>query len=351
MRAYNKGEWSELYAICLILSDKIIKVADDNLEPTDRYIKVLQLLMKSIAGEARYDTTSDDVAVVVDGKVIKRLLISKPDIEKLLDGITTGSGRSFSVAVGDKIMSDLMLDSFKATSYQKSDLNTMSIMPTEETPREVGFSIKSQIGGLSTLLNASRSTNFIYEVVNFEGDIEAINNLTNPAQVMKRIQAVKSAGGSFVYKDTYSQSFKQNLRLTDSLLPETLAYMVLDYFSTTRISKISDIAERITPNLPFETTELEVSTKIKAFLSNIALGMVPTVAWDGSAIGGGCIFIRHDGNLVCFTLYDMDRFNNYLFNNTKFDTASTTRHKFGKIYRGEGGRLYFELNTDIRLLH
>ena len=52
MRKYNKGEWSELYAIYLILHDKVISVADNNLQPTAQYVKVLQLLMKSIEGKA-----------------------------------------------------------------------------------------------------------------------------------------------------------------------------------------------------------------------------------------------------------------------------------------------------------
>ena len=34
---------------------------------------------------------------------------------------------------------------------------------------------------------------------------------------------------------------------------------------------------------------------------------------------------------------------NYLFNNTKLDTASSNRHDFGTIY-GQNEELYFKLN-------
>ena len=78
--------------------------------------------------------------------------------------------------------------------------------------------------------------------------------------------------------------------------------------------------------------------------------MIPTREWDGSELGGGCIFVKDDGNLVCFTLYDMDDFKDYLINNTKFETASTGRHKFGMLYR-QGDELFFNLNLDIRFIH
>lgn len=350
MKMYNKGEWSELYAICLILHDKIISVADDSLQPTEQYIKVLQLLMKSIEGEANYDLTGEDVAIMVNGRVLKRLTLDKSDVLKLFSDISSGSGASFNVPLGDELMKNLLLDAFKAHSYQKSDLNTVSIMPAEQTPREIGFSVKSQVGGLSTLLNASQSTNFIFEVQGYSGNIATINDIDGQSKVMRRINAIKQAGGRFVYVDTHNQVFKQNLRLTDSMLPDILAYMVLDYFSSSGLAKLSDVAKRIVAQLPFEANELEVSTKVKKFLSNIALGMIPTRDWDGTAIGGGCIFIKNDGGLVCFTLYDLDKFDDYLLNNTKFDTASTTRHKFGSLYEGNDGKIYFALNTDIRFI-
>ena len=351
MRKYNKGEWSELYAIYLILHDKVISVADNNLQPTAQYVKVLQLLMKSIEGKAEYDITGNDVAIIYSGKVLKRLTVSRDNAERLFSDISSGSGASFSVPFGDTIMEELLLDAFKANSSQKSDLNTVSIMPTEATSREIGFSVKSQVGGLSTLLNASQSTNFIYEVQGFTGDVDSVNSIDGQAKVMRRIEAIKRAGGNLVYSDTKNDIFKKNLRLTDTLLPDILAYMVLDYFSTSGLAKLSDVAKRVIPSLPFQLDELEVSSKVKQFLSNIALGMVPKKEWDGTTIAGGCIFVKRDGNLVVYTLYDMDKFNDYLINNTKFDTASTSRHKFGKLYLKDSGKLYFALNTDIRFIH
>ncbi|MGY0426708.1 MAG: HpaII family restriction endonuclease [Polaribacter sp.] len=32
----------------------------------------------------------------------------------------------------------------------------------------------------------------------------------------------------------------------------------------------------------------------------------------------------------------------------KLDTPSTTRHRFGKIYKEKNGKLYFKLNLQLR---
>lgn len=351
MRQYNKGEWSELYAVYLILNDKIISVADDQLQPTNQYVKILKLIMKSSTGRAEYDLTGKSISINIEGKTVKELVVDESNAHRLLGGIVSGSGRSFSLPFGDKIMDDLMLESFKANSQQKADLNTVSVMPTESTPREIGFSIKSQLGGLSTLLNASQATNFIYEVQGFNGDIDQVNSIKTSSKVMERIKAIERAGGRLIYSDTNNEIFRQNLRLVDTMLPDILAHMVLDYFSTSGTAVLSKVASRVANRLPFDTNNLEVSSKIKQFLNHIALGMVPKKPWDGTSIAGGCIFVKVNGKLVVYTLYDMDKFNDYLINNTKFDTASTTRHRFGYLYRDASGKLYFDLNTNIRFIN
>lgn len=353
MKTYNKGEWSELYAICSILRDGIIRVADKDLKPTGDIIRVLQLLMESENGEASYDITDQNntVSIIVNGSVIKRLRIDGEKINKLLSDIVLGSGRSFSIPVGDSLMNDLLLVSFKANSYQKSDLNTRSIMPNEATPRTIGFSVKSQIGAMPTLLNASQATNFIFEVEGFNGDIDAINRIEGSSKIKDRLSAIRNAGGSLIYCDTENQTFQQNLRMTDSLLPEIIAYMLLDFFSSKGVLTLERASERVVNLLPFSANELEIKTKVKAFLSNITLGMIPTEEWDGSELGGGCIFVKNDGDIVCFTLYDRDAFKDYLIKNTKFDTASSSRHRFGFLYRDNTtGKLFFNLNLDIRMI-
>ena len=64
---------------------------------------------------------------------------------------------------------------------------------------------------------------------------------------------------------------------------------------------------------------------------------------------GSTVVVKDDGQLVCYHLYNEDAFKDYLFNNTKFDTPSSTRHNFGTIYKHNGG-LFINLNLHIRFV-
>lgn len=352
MMKFNKGEWAELYTVCYILNNGELQVADDNLMPTYQRVKILKLFMNSIFGESAYDIKSKGIFLINDQSPVSTFHTTSRDIDDLFNEINAGSGRSFSLISGERIMKSLHIASFKASSYQKADINTLSIMPQEKIPRDVGFSIKSQIGGLATLLNASKSTNFTYEVVGFCGNDNDINSInSNFSKIKKRIDIIKNNGGQFIFRKIDSCSFNQNLRLVDSQYPDILADMLLCYFSNSGISSIQDIVKDVSSKVGICMTKAEIESKTKYFLNRIALGMIPTKVWDGNLLDGGCIFVKRDGNILCYTLYDMDYFNNYLFKNTKFDTASTKRHEFGKLFTGDDGKKYFKLNLDIRFIY
>ncbi|MBQ3261233.1 HpaII family restriction endonuclease [Candidatus Saccharibacteria bacterium] len=352
MKTYNKGEWSELYAICKMLYDQKVDVCDKDLKPTNQKIRILKLLMHSILGDSEYTVDgkdNGDIAILYNGRLVKSANLSKELILSILNEIVTGSGASFNVPSGESAMEELMLDDFKATSYKKSDVETYSIMPHEKLARQVGFSVKSKIGSPATLLNASESTNFIYKVEGFTGDIDEVNAIATSSKIKDRMQYIFEHNGEFVFYGMTNQTFQQNLEMTDSNLPEIISGLLMVFFVGKGTRTVKDLIDAYTNFFNDKSPEL-VSKKVKDFLSNITLGMIPTREWDGSGLGGGCIFVKDDGSLACFTLYDMDEFKDYLINNTKFETASTSKHKFGTLYK-QGNKLFFNLNLDIRFIH
>lgn len=353
MKKYNKGEWSELYAICKMLYDQAVVICDDKLAPTDEYIQILKLLMKSIHGAAEYDVNgkaNGDVSVVMNGRVIKDLRIRHEEIEKILGEIHSGSGASFVVPSGDRMMDKLDLDEFKASSQQKADIEAIAHFPQDDITRKTGFSIKSQIGSPPTLLNASQATNFLYKITGFNGNVSDVNAINTSSKVKDRIKAIYREGGEFEYFGMENSTFEGNLRMIDTNLPQIVSDMLMVFYVGNGVRTLHEIVKACASI--FDTaTEQEIIKKTKDLLANITLGMIPKSPWDGSSLGGGCIFVKDDGNIVCFTLYDMDAFKEYLINNTKFDTPSTTRHKFGELFRGNDGELYFKLCLDIRFLH
>ena len=88
--------------------------------------------------------------------------------------------------------------------------------------------------------------------------------------------------------------------------------------------------------------------KVKQFLLAFALGMTPSKPWQGRFnANGGFIVVKEDGDIVCYHFFDRNDLEDYLFYNTRFETPSKTRHKFGTIYE-VNGEFYMKLNLQVR---
>jgi len=354
MKRYNKGEWSEFYAAIKILNDKQIPIVNRKLEPTGADIKVSQLLLKSIYSQDRvtYDISGDKIALVMDGQSIKNLFLDKDDVAMLFNEITDGEGRSFSVPIAEKIMSSLDLESIKANAATKADLEAVASLSNNEgmksTFEKIGFSIKSQVGKSPTLLNTSKSTNFVFEVKDFHGDKNTINNIGTRSKIMDRLEAIERRGGELKYKGMANSIFEKNLRLIDLNMPEIVAQMLYIFYTTRGKNKLSDIVPQIINNLSFEITLEELEHKVKRFISDIALGMMPATPWGGNSVNGGCIVVKKTGDLACLILSSKAEFDNFLYDNVSFDTPSSSAYNFGSLYDGANG-LCFNLNIQLRM--
>ena len=76
--------------------------------------------------------------------------------------------------------------------------------------------------------------------------------------------------------------------------------------------------------------------------------MTPSKVWNGIYDAtGGYLIVKENGDVLCYHIYNRNQFEDYLFQNTKLETASSSRHDFGKIYN-ENGKSYFKLNLQIR---
>lgn len=219
-----------------------------------------------------------------------------------------------------------------------------------------GFSIKSYIGGNSTLLNAGKTTNFIYKLenVNLEShQIESINSISTKHKLKDRIAKILSFNGTLVYEDMENPIFKNNLILIDSLLPEILAELIKLYYQShlSSIKELVDKLEELNPlNFDNRFNHKFYTYKIRRFLTESALGMMPASVWTGVYdANGGYLIVREDGEVLCYHVYNKNDFEDYLFNNTKLETASSSRHKFGIIENCEDKSL-IKLNLQIRFV-
>jgi type II restriction enzyme len=222
------------------------------------------------------------------------------------------------------------------------------------TTPKLGFSIKSQIGSAATLFNASQSSNFIYKIVGnlTDSKISEINSIKTNSKIQDRVNAIL-AKAKLKFIKTESEIFQNNLVLIDSCLPEMLAELVVLFNTNAEsgLSKLVNILEKLNP-LHYDATAgyKFYDYKIKRLLTDIALGMYSTKVWTGQLDGtGGYLVIKENGEILCYHIYNRNEFENYLLVNTRLINPSSTRNKFGLLYK-ENGELFFKLNIQIRFL-
>jgi type II restriction enzyme len=216
-----------------------------------------------------------------------------------------------------------------------------------------------------SLLNAGPETNFIYEVQipsDVDIDCDKFNRDTYglPDRIKSRLEALKDNYGiKFVFTGVQSRCFSQNLRIIDGDLPFLLSQLLLiRYISNcTDVKSCTDIMTSNNP-LDFDVDchgEM-YEYKVKRFLLNCALGMVAEEPWTRVHDATCAQFkVKRNGNIVCYHIYEQNRFLDYLFKNTRFEGASTSEdgnnpehpRVNGWLYE-EGGKLYFKINLQVR---
>ncbi|NLA24277.1 MAG: HpaII family restriction endonuclease [Bacteroidales bacterium] len=353
----NKGEWSEIYALFKILADKEINAGDGNLNKMENLIfPVIKILRNETKGsfEFSYD---NDIVVVKNNDEIFRISIDKfhKQAYSLLTVLQSKTERTFNIPEIEEFLKSFNSHSIKAKSTVKSDIRIIVHDQRTGTNPELGFSIKSKIGSPSTLLNAGKTTNFIYKLKAklTSTQINEINKISTGSKIQDRIEILNNLKAKLEFVKTENTSFYNNLVLIDSSLPTIISELLLLFFSTdiSRVSDLTEVVAEVNP-LKYDITQEHpfYSYKIKRFLSDIALGMMPSKVWTGKLDAtGGYLIVKEDGEILCYHIYNQNEFEDYLYKNTKFETASSTRHEFGKVYV-ENEQLYFKLNLQIRFL-
>jgi|UPI000379D056 type II restriction enzyme len=354
----NKGEWSELYALFKLLGDQHLALGQDKLEKIQGIIyPIIQVLREESNGTFAYTIEQNLVIITENGTLVDRVPVQtfRDKAIQLFGAIKTHNG-TFAIPEIEDFMSDIHCASIKARSSQKSDITIIIHDPKTNQRPTLGFSIKSQIGHPSTLLNAGKTTNFTYKITGTKlsaHDIQAINSINTRYKIKDRIAKIIEKGGVFSFIKTEREIFSNNLILIDSLLPHIVAQMVYTFYSSD-LSKVADLVSSIeTENaMGFNTSQGHqfYDYKIKRFLTDISLGMMPSIVWTGTYdVTGGYLLVKDDGEVLCYHLYNKNEFEHYLMHNTKLETASSSRHGFGFLFE-EDDVLYMNLNLQIRFI-
>ncbi|MCX6793410.1 MAG: HpaII family restriction endonuclease [Candidatus Falkowbacteria bacterium] len=350
----NVGEWSELYALAFLLANGGVYGADKNQNrKEDLFYKVLKIIFAEKIGKEKmtYEINDKVIDIFTGTKKLTSIKVQKIQsiLKKMFESLSAkNEGRAFPLVAGSEMMQVLQKEIIKASSYNKKDLDLVVFdVKTKRPSPEIGFSIKSQLGSPSTLINASKATNFTFEVLDANMKIPKDLPKLHDKNVKDNINLLINSGFNIVFNKVDSNTFQNNLSLIDSNLPAYIAKILLSYYSKD--------ANNLSPlvNLNFPTTDKQSKQpthKIKEFLSIMALGMMPNTDWNGILTSlGGFLLVKKDGDVLCYYLYNLEDFQEYLLNNTKLDTPSTTRYGIGKIIE-ENGRFFIKLNLQVRFI-
>ncbi|MFC4666481.1 HpaII family restriction endonuclease [Falsiporphyromonas endometrii] len=354
----NKGEWSEIYAFFKLLGDGILYAGDQNLDKiNDLFYPIIMILREETEGSFNYKRNAQDVSILNSDK--EELLRVPADVfleeaEKLLRVINSGKG-AFAAPKIEEFMNNIFCYSVKAKPSDKTDIKIVLHDKRTKLNSLMGFSIKSQLGSDSTLLNAGKTTNFRYRIVGgsfSDSDIDRINSITGRTKIIQRVDAIRNNGGKLVFDCVDDRAFRNNLLLLDSDLGKILAELLVLQFRT-GMKQLRDLVSCLTQLNPLNydnvTSVPYYEYKIKHLLTSTALGMVPGSPWTGRFdANGGYIVVKKDGDIVCYHFYDRNRFEDYLFNNAYLERPSSSRHEYASIIK-DSDVLYFKLNCQIRL--
>lgn len=394
----NKGEWSELYTHLRLLADGKVYSGDENYNKiTEDSFPIIKIMRREKKGEEDtiYVVDSAKRQILVQGNR-KESVISQDQFssmaDQLLQEIKAGTGSSFPLPDVQDFMKALNMHRVKASSIDKQDIRMVLHDMRVDRNREMGFSIKSRLGGKSTLFNSNGDgTNFRYRIV---GDItdEQISYLNlisryfrrkknhqySEEEVAKQDAAFMSLpeedqtrkpaffsvwfslledwGYKLEYDDVINDVFKCNLRNIDSHFHNVLSECLVRHYGHHIESSVKNIIDNVAEADPVgigcKDRKFWYELVMKRFLIIVALGMKPNTPWDGVySANGGYLVVKEDGDIVCYHFYDRNQLENYLLNNTAFETPSTSRHKTSEVYRGEDGNAYINLNPQIRFIH
>ena len=355
----NKGEWSEIYVLLRLLADGKIYAADSELNKLeDIFFPIIKIIREEVTGEVKEYFPGRSISIYFNGEKIKELPFECFDSEAqallsvIKDRSKTGA---FSAERTETFMNKILCYRLSAPAMDKSDI-TMELMDIHTGYRpKVGFSIKSELGSLPTLLNAGKTTNFIYKVKhNYPNMLREANTIyrvsggRNHTDVRGRIAKIIEENGTLEYYDMNNQIFKDNLVLIDTSMDKIVAATLL-YFYKDGISDCEAMVNRLEQDNPMSYGNVNAYRyKFKKFLTAVALGMKPATVWNGlDEATGGYIIVTRSGDVLAYHIYNRNYFEEYLLKNTKYETASTSRHAFGDVYT-DSGEDFIQLNLQVR---
>lgn len=339
----NIGEWSEIYTLLWLLLHGEAALADSNLQPVGGRIRFLRLIKQEQSGQKHFYPGQHQYGEVDSAVSPQQIEAALANFERVVSaGRNLGA---FEMPELHEIMQRLGLAQLRASSRTKTDL-LVEIEDLFGGPaRMVGFSIKSELGSPSTLINAGGHTAFKFQIT---GDADLAKRIGEEVPSSKVSLLLRRLSDNNIGLKPYgpkSPVLRENLEFFGVDVPDLMSSLLVGYYLGQGKTVWS-----LLHNLGFEGPHHDQARyKVGQFLRAAAMGMKPASTWRGfNEMHGGFLILRKTGQVLALPASNEETFREYLLKHTYFDTPSTPRHKFGSLYFEEGVPC-LDLSLQIRL--
>lgn len=334
---YNKGEWAESYAFLKALGDGYFLLIDESFKELQK-VKILELYKNNFTGNKENIFFPSKSFTPLAISTLKDILSAKGTTSELKNLENLAKKYDFSIS--------------KANSRSKNDLEAKIIDILKRKSPRLGFSIKSFISSMPTLLNASRHTNFSYQIKNVSKEqVLKINSIKTRTKLKDKIAFIKEAGLIIDPKGASMEGFSSNLKRLDGDLEKILSFLL--FYSYEKSKKdIKDLLEEIKLSNPLGFKKSELSfykEKLLKFLMDIFTHFA-YIKEEKASLFAGVLLVLKDGSLYLLdSIYHKKELESFLLKNLKFDSPSSSRYKMLELkYDKKNNTASFTLNIQLR---
>lgn len=355
----NTGEWSELYALLKLLNDGVLKQGNPDLSPSSRapyeIVKIIRLDKTAPKKIERCTyTLGPDSINITKGK--KSTNTSREELQRMSSTIlrtmqahSKGKG-TYGISGSDEILERVALQNVASKIRGEADLLVELIDHRNFQTHERGFSIKSVMGGEPHYLNATKGTRFQFKIMGLaSAEINAIKKFDQEHKqgwVMDTVSYIdelaKSGKIQLIHCGPPSKTLRNNLLLIDDGMNDIISNLLWNAYSN-RSLRIKDAIKTVIAKNPRNydsdcNLELFYKQKVIRLMVAASMGLTGSKEWtENYESDGGFIVVLKSGDVISFHFYDRKDFEEYLFNYSRIETGSTSRHDFGTLYECDSG--------------
>ncbi len=253
----NKGEWSEVYAFFKLLADGRLYCGDGHLNRYDeKYYPILKIFRNDAPDRNAYKVHSAKKSILVASETIHIEIPQdrfRIEAAKLLETIKKIGGGEHEDTL--KFMHEIDCGPVKAKSTDKADIRIVIHNLATGSKPELGYSIKSKLGGDSTLINSNKdASNFIFKIEGInDAQMRHINSLDKFKQ---KFDYIREVGGSWSFSKVSGETLRNNLTMLDLGMACIVAACIEKYY-TGQGSEVAGVCRKVAQEDPLHINSSE----------------------------------------------------------------------------------------------